>query len=74
MQAHEVYSESQCTGVALASRAGAEQIDLSQLQSGVFKEETTKKRGVGSDSCHREGGIMRQFMTSRKVIGYPRQT
>ena len=57
MQAHEGYAGSQCTGVKLISRTGAEEIDPAQLQSGVFKEETTKKKGgLGSDSCHKEGG------------------
>lgn len=58
----------------LLESAGAEQMDLVQLQSGVFKEETTKKRGVGGDSCHREGGVRQQFMAQWKVTGYLRQT
>ena len=57
MQAHEVYSGSQCTGVELISGAGAEEFDPEQLQSGVFKEKNYKEKGrLGSDSCHKEWG------------------
>ena len=54
MQAHEVYLGSQCTSIKLITHAGAEEIDLTQLLSEVFKEKTTKEKG--RDRQGRSGG------------------